>query len=76
MTCGFCANEARERAFTGIAGGDGRRDCICFDCVRELYVAMIAPEIRPPRPVRNPIRPSSQSAQVIRLDPRRNPRIS
>ena len=70
MTCGFCANEARERAFSGIAVGGGRRDCICFDCVRQLYVAMIAPEMRPP-PARNPTRPPARRARVIPLYPHR-----
>jgi len=72
MTCGFCANEARERAFTGVASG-GRCDCICYDCVRELYVAMIVSEMGPPQPVRNPIPPSSRRARVIRPYPRREP---
>ncbi len=70
MTCGFCANEARERAFTGFAGDGGRRFCICYDCVREPYVAMFAPEMRAPRPSRKPVRPPSRRALVKRLYPR------
>jgi hypothetical protein len=70
MTCGFCAKEARERAFTGRGRGGGRRDCICYDCVCELYVAMIAPEMQPPQPIRNPARALAPGGRIIRLYPR------
>jgi hypothetical protein len=68
MTCGFCAKEARDRAFTGHAGLGLRPDYICYDCVRELYVAMIAPEMQPPRPPRFGRR---RGARGVRLYPRR-----
>jgi hypothetical protein len=74
MTCSFCGNEARaDRLFGGVEDGGGRRGRICHDCVRDLYISMIAAEIRPPRPNRNSAtRSSSGRAQIIRLHPRKN----
>jgi hypothetical protein len=75
MTCSFCGNEARaDRSFGGVDDGGGRGGCICHDCVRDLYINMIAAEMRPPRSTRNTAaaRSSSGRAQVIRLHPRKD----
>jgi hypothetical protein len=73
MTCSFCGNEARSnRAFSSAESDEGRPCCICHDCVRDLYIAMIAAEMRPPSPRPNIARSPSGGAQVIHLHPRKD----
>jgi hypothetical protein len=75
MTCSFCGNEARtDRAFSSAERKGVLGSGICHDCVRDLYVAMIAAEMRPRRPARNSASPRSSSGggQVIRLHPRKD----
>jgi hypothetical protein len=75
VTCNFCGKVARlGRVFCGGEDSGGQSGCICHDCVRDLYVAMIAAEMRPPPPVRNlsPMRSPSSRAQVIPLHPRKD----
>ena len=72
MTCGFCGNEvSAERVFTGVETGGGRPDCICCDCVLDLYVVMTDSGMRPLRPG-NPSRLFSRLGQVIPLRPRKS----
>jgi hypothetical protein len=74
MTCSFCRNQAPvECVFTAVSGGDGGYGSICQNCVRDLYIAMIAEEMLPTRPVRNQAgRSSSGRGHVVRLRPRKN----
>jgi hypothetical protein len=69
MICGFCGKDANY-TFTGLADGAEQGDCICYDCVRDLYIAMIAAEMLQRRRFREPPHPSSQPAHVIRMRPR------
>jgi hypothetical protein len=70
MTCGFCGNDvSAERAFIGVEDSAGRPDCICCDCVLDLYVVMTASAMRPLRPPRDPTHAFSRLGQVIRLRP-------
>jgi hypothetical protein len=73
VNCNFCGKTARMgRAFC--ADDSGRGGCICHDCVRDLYIAMIAEEMRPPPPAREitAVRPAAARAQVIPLHPRKD----
>ena len=72
MKCSFCKAPV-ERAFTA-DDGDGGCACICQNCVRDLYIGMVAEEMLPARPVPNqPIgRSLSGRGHVIRLHLRRD----
>jgi hypothetical protein len=75
VTCSFCGKAARvDRVFYDAEERGGRSGCICHDCVRDLYIAMIAAEMRPPPPIRSitPVRSPSARAQVIPLHPRKD----
>jgi hypothetical protein len=75
VTCSFCGKAASsDRVFRDAEDSAGRSGCICHDCVRNLYIAMIAAEMRPPLPIRSitPVRSRSARAQVIPLYPRKD----
>jgi hypothetical protein len=74
MICNFCGNDGTDRAFGNADDGGVKAVCICHSCVRDLYVTMIAQEMRPARPAAASAKsPSSAGrAQVIRLRPRRD----
>lgn len=74
MTCSFCGNEARpDRAFSSAESGVEEPSCICHDCVRDLYIEMIAAEMQPRSVLRpNIARSASGTARVIRLHPRKD----
>jgi len=75
MTCNFCGNDAgTDRAFSNAEDSGGKSVCICHNCVRDLYIALIAQEMRPPRPISSsPKSPTSAGrAQVIHLRPRKD----
>jgi hypothetical protein len=72
MRCGFCAKDMPAgRVFIGVESAGGRRDCICCDCVLDLYVVMTAVGMRPPERVRKRPGVSSKAADVVRLSPRK-----
>jgi hypothetical protein len=73
MTCGFCAKDTPVgRVFIGVERAGGSRDCICCDCVLDLYVVMTAAGMRPLERVRKRSRSApSKGMEIIRLDSRR-----
>jgi hypothetical protein len=72
MTCGFCANDKPVgRVFIGVERDASVRDCICCNCVLDLYVVMTEVGMRPLERVRKtPHSAPPQSAVVVRLNPR------
>jgi hypothetical protein len=75
VICSFCGKTApKDRAFSSADDSDGRCVCICHDCVRDLYIAMIAEEMRSLSRARDtaPLPSSSVGAQIIRLHPRKD----
>jgi hypothetical protein len=72
MTCGFCGKPAID-CFTGLADGGQGAALICYDCVRDLYIAMISAEMLPRRRFREPLHPAPRPANLIRMQPRKQP---
>jgi hypothetical protein len=71
MTCGFCAKDTRVgHVFIGVERAGGSHDCICCECVLDLYVVMTSVGMRPLERVRKPPR-SAPGARITHLEPRR-----
>ncbi len=73
MNCGFCTKEVpAARAFIDVARGSGLGDCICYECVTELYSILRGMEMATLRPLGNPVHPLVPRAPAIRLHPRKD----
>ena len=71
ITCCFCgADVDGGSVFTGVETGGGSPNCICCDCVLDLYVIMTGAQMRPLRAASNEPRSSSRFNRRLYLCPR------